>query len=351
MPALTYGQAKIRLTNYVNPLIGTTVLTDPKLLGYDPPWRTWNGLDGPAATTPFGMVQAVPVTTYGSGSGYEYEVGTIKAFAQTSGTDWGQLNIPIMPLEGKNFTADDFASAYSHANEAAHPGYYRVLLSRYNIKAELTATKRCAYYKYTYLGGRDKNSHLILYTQAVAAAREINKAGDYAVTGKQGNLYFYAVMNHKIKSIDISKRNPNQPDIPRSGQGAGGQRKLTGNIDVPVISFEQSVKPLEVKIALSSVSADGAKANYTTEIANKTFNRVYKEADQSWENLLGRIKVTGGTKKQKEMFYSCLYRQFWYPSLISDANGKIAIGGGGRRRAQGRCAGYHGCAKGYSARI
>lgn len=86
LPALTYAQTKIHLTSYVNPLIRTTVLTDAADLVYVAPWRTWNGLVEPAAAVPFGMVQAVPVTTYGSGSGYEYEVNTIKAFAQTSGT-------------------------------------------------------------------------------------------------------------------------------------------------------------------------------------------------------------------------------------------------------------------------
>ncbi len=332
LPVFTYGQAKIHLTNYVNPLIGTTVLTDSADLGYVPPWRTWNGLLGPAATVPFGMVQVVPVTTYGSGSGYEYEVKTIKAFAQTSGTDWGQLNIPIMPLEGKNFTADNFASTYSHSKEAAHPGYYRVLLDRYNIKAELTATKRCAYHKYTYLIGQDKKLAFdLVHAGGGSSTWQLNKAGDNIVTGRQGNLYFYAVMNHKIKSIDINKRNPNQPEIPHSGQGAGGQRKLTGNIDIPVISFENSDKPLEVKIGLSSVSPEGAKLNYNTEIASKSFDQVYKDADESWEQLLNKVKVTGGTKKQKEMFYSCLYRQFWYPSVTSDADGKTALYGGRRQ--------------------
>ncbi|MET4080289.1 putative alpha-1,2-mannosidase [Pedobacter sp. UYP30] len=326
LPTFIYGQSKIHLTNYVNPLIGTTVLTDSALLGYNPPWRTWNGLVGPAATVPFGMVQAVPVTTYGSGSGYEYEVKTIKAFAQTSGTDWGQLNIPIMPLEGNNFTADDFASTFSHKNETAHPGYYGVLLDRYNIKAELTATKRCAYYKCTYLGGKDKKLAFdLVHAGGGSSSWEFNKVGDNIVTGKQGNLYFYAVINTKIKSIDIYKRNPNQPDIPRSGQGAGGQRKLTGNIDIPVLSFEKSNKPLEVKIAISRVSPDGAKFNYNAEIANKSFEEVYKDANESWEKTLGKVKVTGGTKKQNEMFYSCLYRQFWYPSVTSDADGKIAL--------------------------
>lgn len=325
LPAFTSGQSKLHLTSYVNPLIGTTALTDSAELGYNPPWRTWNGLVGPAATVPFGMVQVVPVTTYGSGSGYEYEVNTIKAFAQTSGTDWGKLNIPIMPLEGDNFTADDFASTYNHSNEAAHPGYYQVLLKRYNINAELTATKRCAFHKYTYLGGQDKKVAFdLVHAGGGSSTWELNQAGNNIVTGKQGNLYFYAVMNHKIKSINIYKRNPNQPDIPPSGQGAGGQRNLTGNINVPVISFENSNKALEVKIGISNVSLNGAKLNYDTEIANKSFEQVRKEAEENWEKLLDKVHVTGGTEKQKEMFYSCLYRQFWYPNVTSDANGEIA---------------------------
>ena len=198
---LTFGctQPKIHLTSYVNPFIGTTVLTDSAELGYVPPWRTWNGLLGPAASVPFAMVQVVPVTTYGSGSGYEYEVNTIKAIAQTSGTQWGKLNIPIMPLEGNNFTADDFASTYKHSTEEAHPGYYRVLLERYNINAELTATKRCAYHKYTYLGGKDKKLAFdLVHSGGGSSSWELNKGGDNIVTGKQGNLYFYAVMNEKI---------------------------------------------------------------------------------------------------------------------------------------------------------
>jgi putative alpha-1,2-mannosidase len=134
-----FGQTSHSTENYVNPFVGTTVLTNSADLGYVPPWRTWNGLNAPAATVPFGMAKAVPITTYGSGSGYEYEVDTIKAFAQTSDTQWGKQNIPIMPLEGHDFTADDFASKYSHSNESAHPGYYQVFLERYNIDAELTA--------------------------------------------------------------------------------------------------------------------------------------------------------------------------------------------------------------------
>ncbi|HUA67263.1 MAG TPA: hypothetical protein VMA13_01835, partial [Candidatus Saccharimonadales bacterium] len=148
-----FSQTNHSAKNYVNPFVGTTVLTNSADLGYVPPWRTWNGLNAPAATVPFAMVKAVPITTYGSGSGYEYEVDTIKAFAQTSDTQWGKQNIPIMPLEGSDFTADNFASKYSHSNESAHPGYYQVFLERYGINAEVTTTKRSAYYRFTYRDG------------------------------------------------------------------------------------------------------------------------------------------------------------------------------------------------------
>jgi len=319
-------QSQLHLTSYVNPLIGTTVLTDSADLGYVPPWRTWNGLLGPAATVPFAMVQVVPVTSYGSGSGYEYEVNTIKAIAQTSGTQWGRLNIPIMPVEGDNFTADDFASIYSHLNETAHPGYYQVFLERYKINVELTATKRCAYHRYTYTSGQDKKLAFdLVHAGGGSSTWKLTQAGENVITGKQGNLYFYAIMNHKIKSIDIYKRNPNQSDIPQTGQGAGSKRKITGNIDIPIVSFEKSKKSLEVKIGISSVSLENAKLNYDAEIAARSFDAVYKEADENWEKLLSKVQVLGGTEKQKEMFYTCLYRQFWYPGVTCDVNGEISI--------------------------
>lgn len=313
------GQANGTPNHYVNPFVGTTVLTNSTDLGYEAPWRTWNGLNAPAATTPFAMVQANPITTYGSGSGYEYEVETIKAFAQTSDTQWGKQNLPLMPLEGTNFTADDFASKFNHANESAHPGYYQVKLERYDINAEVTATRRCAYYKFTYEGGQEKKLAFdLVHSGGGSSDWDLQQAGENAVSGTQGGLHFYAVINQRIKSIDTYKRDPNQSNVPRSGQGAGGRRRISGKIDVPVIVFENESKPLEVEIALSYTSIAAAKHNLEVEIGQKSFNQVRQEADQSWATILGKIQVTGGTDRQKELFYSCLFRQFWFPSLTSD---------------------------------
>jgi predicted alpha-1,2-mannosidase len=315
-----FTQAQEQPVDYVNPFLGTTVLTNSVDLGYVPPWRTWNGLDAPAATVPFAMVKVVPITTYGSGSGYEYEVDTIKAFAQTSDTQWGKQNIPVMPLEGNGFTADDFASKYSHSNESAHPGYYQVFLERYNINAEITVTRRCAYYRFTYQGGQEKKLAFdLVHAGGGSSSWDLQQAGDNAVSGRQGGLYFYAVMNHRIKSIDLYKRNPNPSSIRPFGQGAGGQRIVSGKIDVPVISFKDKDMPLEVKIALSHTSIAAAKHNLEVEIADKSFIQVYKEADKCWETILDKIQVTGGTDREKELFYSCLFRQFWFPCVTSDA--------------------------------
>ena len=314
------AQAQKQPADYVNPFLGTTVLTNSADLGYVPPWRTWNGLLAPAATVPFAMVQAGPVTTYGSGSGYEYEINSIKAFVQTSNTQWGRQNIPLMPLEGTNFTADDFASGFSHANESAHPGYYQVFLERYHINAEITATRRCAYYRFTYQAGQDKKLAFdLVHAGGGSSGWELQPAGDNAVSGKQGGWYFYAVLNHRIKSIDTYKRNPNQQNSQRSGQGAGGQGKIRGRIDVPVISFESEDKPLEVKIALSYNSVEAAKSNLEAEIADKNFDQVHNEAGKIWETILSQIQVAGGTEREKELFYSCLFRQFWFPNVTSDA--------------------------------
>ncbi len=318
--ATCFAQARKQPVDYVNPFLGTTALTNSAELGYVAPWRTWNGLDAPAATMPFGMVQAGPLTTYGSGSGYEYEVKTIKAFVQTSDTQWGKQNIPIMPLEGNGFTADDFASKFSHANESAHPGYYQVFLERYDINAEITVTKRCAYYRFSYQGGQEKKLAFdLVHAGGGSSSWDLQPAGDHAVSGRQGGWYFYAALNHRIKSIDTYKRDPNQPNVPRDDQGAGGQRRVSGKIDVPVISFENETKPLELKIALSHISVAAAKHNLEVEIGDKSFKQVHKGASNTWEAILDKIQVTGGTDREKELFYSCLFRQFWFPNVTSDA--------------------------------
>jgi predicted alpha-1,2-mannosidase len=300
---INHLQAQKLPVNYVNPLLGTATLSDAKDAGYKPTRRVWGAEVFPGSSLPNAMVQLSPVTQFHSGSGYQYEDTVIYGFIHTSKGHWNLCNIPLMPATG-NFTADDYKSVYHHQNESAHPGYYQVYLERYGINVELTSTLRCAFHKYTFKPRQDKKliADLALANERIRSWN-IQQEGKNVFTGfQQGGekIYFYAVANHQLKNIDSLKK-----DI-----------KI-----VPVIHFIDADKPLEIQIGFSYVSVKNAKENLEKEMLGKSFAQVRNEATQTWNNLLSKIKVTGGTERQKGLFYSCLYRSFLWPALRSDNNG------------------------------
>jgi len=299
----SYSKAQKLPVNYVNPFLGTATLWDPKDLGFVPTRRSWGGEVFPGSSLPNAMVQLSPVTMFHSGSGYQYEDTVIYGFIHTSKGHWNLCNVPLMPATG-TFTPDDYKSAYSHKNESAHPGYYQVYLERYGINAELTSTLRCAFHKYTFKPGEHKKliADLSMANERIKSW-DIQKEGDHVFTGfQQGGekIFFYAVSNHQIKNIDSLK----------------SDKRI-----MPVVHFADADKPLELQIGFSFVSVKNAKENLEKEMLRKTFTQVRNEAEQTWERLLSKITVTGGTERQKGLFYSCLYRSFLWPALRSDING------------------------------
>ncbi len=301
------SQAQKQLTSYVNPFLGTAPLTDPADIGYQPPrgWRVWAGLTFPGAALPNAMVQLSPVTEFGSGAGYEYEDTVIYAFTHTNKGHWNLCNIPVLPVTGA-VDPTDFGSVFSHARETAHPGYYQVFLERYHINAELTSTLRCGYHRYTFPEGKSPE---LLVDLARSNERitdwKIEQVGDHVFKGYQNardKVYFYAETNHPIGSIESLKK---------------------GDREISVIQFTDTSGPLEIKLALSFVSTDNARENLEKELAGKSFDQVRKEASVTWEKLLSKIAVSGGSERQRELFYSSLYRSFLWPALRSDVNGEF----------------------------
>ena len=297
-------QAQKRLTDYVNPLLGTATLWDSKDLGFIPTHRTWGAEVFPGSSLPNAMVQLSPVTKFGSGSGYQYEDTVIYAFIHTSKGHWNLCYIPLLPATG-TFSPDDYCSKFSHKNETAHPGYYQVFLDRYAVNAELTSTLRCAFHKYTFRAGEHKK---LIANLSVSNERvrnwDIQQEGDHIFKGFQQageKMYFYATTNHKIKNIESQKKDKKE---------------------LSVINFVDEPKPLEIQIGFSFVSIENAKDNLTKEILGKSFTQVRKEATETWDKLLSKIKVTGGSEKQRGIFYSTLYRSFLWPALRSDLNGE-----------------------------
>jgi predicted alpha-1,2-mannosidase len=301
---ITFSQAQKRFTDYVNPFLGTATLWDSIDIGYRPTHRTWGAEAFPGSSVPNAMVQLTPITKFHSGSGYQYEDTVIYGFAHTSKGHWNLGHIPLMPVTG-DVTPDNYSSPFSHKNESAHPGYYQVYLPRYGVNAELTSTLRCAFHKYTFKPGEHKEllANLSKSNENVKDWK-LEKEGDNVFSGFQQTsekMYFYAVVNHKIKNIEVLKKD--DKDL------------------ASLVRFVDEKKPLEIQIGFSFVSVKNAKENLEKEMLSKTFEKVRQEATQTWETLLSKIAVTGGTERQRGLFYSTFYRSFLWPALRSDANG------------------------------
>lgn len=289
-------------------MLGTATLWDEADLGYvrKRMERPWGAETFPGASLPNAMVQATPITKYHSGSGYQYEDKSILGFAHTSKGHWNLGHVPILPVTGR-VNARNYASPFSHDKESARPGYYQVYLDRYHVNAELTSTLRCALHRYTFRSGDDK-AILIDITRSNNTISEwsLSVEGPRAFAGSQAGedkIYFWAETNYDIQELT---------------QVQGGAPS-----PVSLIRFRDSrgSLPLELRIGFSFVSIDNARANLRAEVAGHTFDEVMREADTTWESLLRKITVEGGTERQQRLFYSTLYRSFLWPCLRSDCNG------------------------------
>ncbi|WP_319229279.1 GH92 family glycosyl hydrolase [Draconibacterium orientale] len=303
-----------KLTHYVNTFLGTAPLQDSIDCGYNPPedWRVWAGLTYPGASLPNAMVQLSPITEWHSGAGYEYEDDVILAFTHTNKGHWNLCHIPVLPVT-EGFSENDFGSKFSHENESAEPGYYQVKLDRYDINARLTSTLHCGFHQYDYPKGKPQKLVLNL-SRSNERVRDwhIEQVGDNAFKGYQQTgekIYFYAETNRTIVNLETS----------------GDSRR---EIALVSLNESESDQPVELKLALSFVSNENAKENLEAELAGKTFEKVKTEASEIWETLLSKIQVEGGTEKQKELFYSSLYRSFLWPALRSDVNGEFTDASG-----------------------
>ncbi|MCO6149702.1 GH92 family glycosyl hydrolase [Flavobacterium sp. NRK1] len=303
------GPAEGKYTALVNPFIGTAPLLDTKIIGYTPPsdMRVWAGLVFPGSSVPNAMVQLSPITKYRSGAGYEYEDTSILGFTHTNKGHWNLCHLPLLPVpEGVSFP---YKSSFSHTQEKGSPAYYEVYLKEYEVLVKLTSTLRCGVHEYTFKNNRGRK---VLFDLGTANNHvddwQIKQEGTNAVSGFQRTggekIYFYATLSSAIDKLDIK-------DMAKSGGYALVNIK------------DGDANPVTVKIALSFVSTENAAENLKAEVGNKTLSQVFEEGSTTWENLLSKIQVKGGSKQQDVMFYSMLYRSFLWPALRSDVNGQF----------------------------
>lgn len=293
--------------DYVNTFIGTAPLLDEEIIGYTPPegWRVWAGLTYPGSSLPNAMVQVSPITEYGTGAGYEYEDTEILGFAHTNKGHWNLCNLPVLPVSSD--AVAPFKASFNHEEENASPAYYQVKLQNYDIDVRLTSTLRAAVHEYIYNSEGEKR---IVFDLGTANNRvsnwEISKVSSNELSGFQrvggDKVHFYAKLDHDINEIELK-------DEGKRGGHA-------------VVSLNNSnTSKVTMKIGLSYVSVENAKQNLEEEIGSKTFEDIFQEGKQTWSEFLNRIQVEGGSEKEKEIFYSSLYRSFLWPALRSDING------------------------------
>lgn len=306
-----------KFTYYVNPFIGTGAVE--------------GGLSGnnyPGATVPFGMVQLSPDTDQApdwyNASGYDYNDSVIHCFSHTrlSGTGASDLiDIALFPTTG-NATS----SRFSHHDEAASPGFYRVRLADEGIDAELTATTHVGVHRYTYPQGAQRNIILDLDHSANKGSwnrrvvqSQIRRTGPSRIEGyrvitgwaKLRKIYFVADFSEDITALELT-----DGDTPRRGASVVNGCALKARI-----GFSSANRPVTVKVALSGVSAANAAMNMEAEAPHFDFDRYAADADARWDKELGRIEATGDPEKLTT-FYTALYHTMIQPNTFSDVNGE-----------------------------
>ena len=297
----------------------------------------------PGATRPFGMVQLSP-DTYTKGwdwcSGYHYSDSSIMGFSHThlSGTGRGDLlDILVMPTTGKlqlvpgtrENPDEGYRSRFSHKDEQASPGYYSVILKDYSILAELTATVRAGFHRYTFPKSTD--AHIIIdlfhgFATDSVTETSITIVNDSTIIGCRKSrgwgegtekffanqqVYFAAKFSKHFKSAGIASK-----DSPIAEKSAKG-RNLKAFVNYDTKEGEQVL----VKVGISSVDADGAMNNLSEEIKDWDFDRIRSLAKQDWESQLNKIEIEA-SPKEKTTFYTSLYHSMIAPYQFSDVDGR-----------------------------
>jgi len=334
--------------SYVNPLIGTTN----------------GGNVFPGATMPFGMIQfspeATPVNTkrmIAAPGGYEYRATRIRGFSLTNVEGWGCAgasgDVPIMPITDPvdSSPSKDFRNAYSaaftHDDEHATPGSYRVKLGN-GVEVSLAAATRMGAATFHFPEG--KPARVLIRTSdsevgSTAAQTRVDTAtGTVSGSVTSGNfcgyigtenrrsyytLYFVAVFDHPVTETGTWHDESLSPNTKSSEGGTGfgpkgfpeaghGSGAWLGFGNAPASGLD-----VRLRVAISYVSKANARANLESESKSATtYEQVAANARKAWNNRLNQIEIEGGTEAQRIVFTTALYHALQTPTTYSDINGE-----------------------------
>ncbi len=331
---LVFGQAQLKAqqkdyTSFVDPNIGTAHC---RWFHYTP------------GAAPFGMAKPAPSTngSYGNvhgwdATGYDFRHTSIEGFAnfhefQLGGVMFAATTGQLQTVPGKmEDPSTGYRSSLDRKDEISTAGYYSVLLKDYGIRAEVTATKRVAFHRYTFPATSEANIIFdignILGESGPVKDAEISLTSDGRVEGSvttlplyvqkyqpgaEVTMYFSAILNRKpVAHGGFNGSRVNAGANNSKGKGAGMYMTFT----------TRAGEAIEIKAGLSLTSVQNARLNLQHEARTLNFDQAHKQCKKEWNEYLGRIDVTGGTKDNTVKFYTGLYHALLGRGLASDVNG------------------------------
>lgn len=325
-----------KLSDYVDPNIGTA---HSRWFFYTP------------GAVPFGLAKLGPSTNAHLGNaqgweatGYDDRDTSIEGFACLHEFQVG--GIVLAPSVGKLQTIpgsldnpdEGYRSRFDRKDEVATAGYYSVKLKDYNVKAELTATKRVGFQRYTFpkssqsniifdIGNRQGESGAVKEAKVTISAD--GRIEGYVITipeyvkkyqaGADVAMYFSAVLDKKPTAFGTFNKKGTQANSKEiSGEGAG-----------VYLTFDtKENETITVKVGLSYTSVANARLNLDTEAKDLNFDKARKQSLTTWNDYLGRITVEGKNENDKTKFYTGLYHALLGRGLGSDVNGAYPMNNG-----------------------
>ncbi|HEV8556931.1 MAG TPA: GH92 family glycosyl hydrolase [Actinophytocola sp.] len=340
----------------------------------------------PGADVPFGMVQWSPDTVTHQHGGYFYDDNRIKGFSLTHLSGAGcstYQDLPVMPFPGEVTTspaADParYISRFAHTNETVSPGRYGVSLDS-GARVDLSLTQRTGIGRFTFPAGATQTM-LLNTSGSIAGADDAETtigsnfiagwvtSGRFCGADDRYRLYFRAEFDRSFASfgtwkngavtpgrtfekggsdpkVDLNKVNAPKTAARGAAASAGApsvnavtpmDTTVSGPGTGAFVTFDSfAADTVQLRIGLSFVSLDGARKNLKAESGNKSFDAIAIAARASWNTVLNRIKVTGGTDAERTTFYTALYHSLLQPNVFSDADGAY-MGFDGRTHAAER---------------
>ncbi|MGQ8336942.1 GH92 family glycosyl hydrolase [Sunxiuqinia sp. A32] len=324
-----------RPVDYVNPLIGTAPMEDVEHLGNNPvpDEELYYGCVNPGAMVPNpnGKVCAGPVSGFDGlryhvrGSGYRFTDETIMGFTNMNGEYHDDNKLLFMPTVGAIKTIPGsrenpfigYRSAKDVEKEKASPGYYTVVLTTYNVKVELTATKSCGFQKYTFPKSEQANvlidlansqpyakhaSVSIVNSHTIQGVQEYSKDTVFNIPGGE-RMFFYAVFSKVFKEFGTWENRVVSPGS-KSAEGLPLGAYVTFNT--------KAGEEILVKVGTSTESVEDAANKLSEEIPDMDFDAIRQQADDEWSEILNKVVVEGGSEAERINFYTAVYRKNGY---------------------------------------